>query len=57
METLSLNCPMTLYEDLCLLGLVDTRLDNSEPLEITSDPIVVAVLVGVIILDMLGEKL
>ena len=56
METLSLNCSITFYEDLRLVGIGDATLGKNKPLEITSDPIGVVVTVGAIILDRPGEK-
>ena len=51
---LSLNCPMTLYEELRLMGIGDTRLGKNEPCEITSSPITVVVIVNSVIPDSLG---
>ena len=50
-ETMYLNCPMTLYKDLRLVELGGTRLGKNIPWEITSAPIVLSVLVSAVILD------
>ena len=56
MGNLSLNCPMTFYEDLRLVGIGDTRLGKKKTWEINASPIVVAVVVDVVIPDRLGQK-
>ena len=44
---------MNFHEEFLLLGVLDTRLRNKTPLEITSDPILVAVVVNAVISDRL----
>ena len=47
---------MNFHEEFLLLGILDTRLGNKTPLEITSDPIAVSVVVNAVISDRLVEK-
>ena len=56
MVILSLNCPMTFYEDLRLVGLRDTRMGKNKPWEITAAPIIVVVVVNSVIPDSQEEK-
>ena len=53
MGTLSIDCTMTFYEGLRLVGVGDTRLGKNESLEITSAASVVTVVVDAFILDRL----
>ena len=44
------------FKRLCLVGVVDTRLDKKKLWKITVAPLIVSVLVGTIISDRLGDK-
>ena len=56
MGTLSIDCTMTFYEGLRLVGVGDTRLGKNEPWKITAAPILVAVIVDAVILDSIGDN-
>ena len=47
---------MTLYKDLCLVVIGDTRLGKNQPWDLTSDPIIFMVVADYVIPDSMGEN-